>query len=144
MDADLFSLGKDLLKKFKVKKDTDIAFVPYGGKWYYPDQIRQKAFNHFGYKINSGFIYFRNLSIAKDVCTAWANAYPERVKLYGIAPNVTKNEYDEYALMIALMDKTYKIELLSQKWNNWELKTEEEILKSDSPFFQSHSLLDIR
>jgi len=141
-DADLFSLIDNPLAGFQVEEDTDIAFVPYQGKWHFPDQVRQEAFDHFGYKINSGFIYFKTLAIAKAVCTAWANAYLDRVALYGVVPNINKNEYDEYALMIALKGMNYNIQLLDPKWNNWESKTEDEILQSDAIFFQSHSFLD--
>ena len=142
-DADLFGLIDNPLETFKPKEDTDIAFVPYSGKWYLPDAIRQKAFDHFGYKINSGFIYFRTLEIAQDVCNRWREAYLEREKLYDVAKGTSKYEYDEWALMIALMDTGYKIEILDKKWNVWELKTEEEIKNSDSILFQSHDHLDI-
>lgn len=142
-DADMFSLQNDPLATFQVAPDTDIAFVPYTGKWHFPDQVRQQAFDHFGYKINSGFMYFRTLQIAKDVCTAWAAAYMDRAASYGIATNINKNEYDEYSLMIALMGMNYKLELLDKKWNDWALETEEEIRNSESIFFQSHNFLDI-
>lgn len=142
-DADLFSLIKNPLETFQVNESTDIAFVPYKGKWHFPDAIRQEAFDHFGYKINSGFIYFKSLEIAKAVCTAWAAAYLERVALYGVAPNIYKNEYDEYALMLALKGKGYTIELLDKKWNNWEVSTVEGIQASDSIFFQSHNYIDL-
>jgi len=143
MDADMFSLKENPLSSFSVNENTDFAFVPYQGKWHFPDAIRQQAFDFFGYKINSGFMYFRTLAIAKEICTKWANAYLERAKLYGVAKNINKNEYDEYALMIALVNHTYQVELLDKKWNDWELNTEEEIRNSDSMFFQSHNFLDI-
>ena len=144
MDADMFTLSDNPFKDFKVKDNTDFAFVPYDGNWHFPDTTRQKAFDYFGYKINSGFMYFRTLKIAKEICTLWSKAYLERVKIYDIEPNQSKNEYDEYALMIALMGSKYKFELLDGKWNDWHLETKEEILNSDSVFFQSHNYLDIK
>ena len=137
MDADMFTLTENPFKTFKVKKSTDFAYVPYQGKWYFPDAIRQEAFNHHGHKINSGFMYFKNLEIAKNICTKWAEEFLKR-PLHWI-----KNEYDEYALMIALMNMDYKVELLDGKWNDWELGTEEEIKSSKSIFFQSHDFLEI-
>lgn len=137
MDADMFTLTENPFKTFKVKKSTDFAYVPYEGKWYFPDAIRQEAFNHHGHKINSGFMYFKNLEIAKNICTKWAEEFLKR-PLHWI-----KNEYDEYALMIALMNMDYKVELLDGKWNDWELGTEEEIKSSKSIFFQSHDFLEI-
>jgi hypothetical protein len=138
MDADMFTLTENPFKTFKVKKSTDFAYVPYEGKWYFPDAIRQEAFNHHGHKINSGFMYFKNLEIAKNICTKWAEEFLKR-PLHWI-----KNEYDEYALMIALMNMDYKVELLDGKWNDWELGTEEEIKSSKSIFFQSHDFLEIK
>jgi hypothetical protein len=137
MDADMFTLTENPFSTFNIEEDTDFAYVPYQGKWHFPDTIRQEAFNHHGYKINSGFMYFRNLEIAKNICTKWAEEFLKR-PLHWI-----KNEYDEYALMIALMNMNYKIELLDSKWNEWELKTEEEIKSSNSIFFQSHYFLEI-
>jgi hypothetical protein len=31
--------------------------------------------NHHGHKINSGFMYFKNLEIAKNICTKWAEEF---------------------------------------------------------------------
>lgn len=137
MDADMFTLTENPFNTFNVKEDTDFAYVPYQGKWHFPDIIRQEAFNHHGHKINSGFMYFRNLEIAKDICTNWVEEFLKR-PLHWI-----KNEYDEYALMIALMNMNYKVEMLDSKWNDWELGTEEEIKSSTSIFFQSHDFLEI-
>lgn len=144
MDADMFTLTENPFETFSVKEDTDFAYVPYKGKWHFPDTIRQEAFNHHGHKINSGFMYFKNLKIAQVICTKWAEEFLRR-PLHWI-----KNEYDEYALMIALMNMSYKIELLDDKWNDWELglksfeeRSPESILNSNSIFFQSHDFLNI-
>lgn len=145
MDADMFTLIDDPFKDFLVKPDTDIAYIPYKGIWCLPDTIRQTAFDYHGHKINSGFIYFRTLEIAKIVCNQWTYEYLEREKLYDEAKGTSKHEYDEWALMIALSKLNYKIELLNEKWNNWELSHSslEEILNCDSVFLQSHNHLDI-
>jgi len=143
-DADMFSLKENPLSEFNVNEDTDIAFVKYEGRYHFPDKIRQETFDYFGYKINSGFIYFKNKTIAKEVCDQWSTEYLKRVELYEAnIPNVTKYEYDEYALMIALKYSNYKIEILDKKWNDFELNTEEEIKASDSIFFQLHGHLNI-
>lgn len=135
MDADMLTFHDNPFADFSVDTTTDIAYVPYSGKWWLPDTIRQEAFDYHGHKINSGFLYFRNLEIAKKVCTAWADELTKRPQHW------IKNEYDEWALMIALMKMPdLKIELLDKKWNDWELSTKEEMLESGSIFFQSHDL----
>jgi hypothetical protein len=144
MDADMFTLTDNPFETFSVADDTDLAYVPYEGKWHFPDEARQVAFNHHGHKINSGFMYFRTLEIAQDICTIWTKEYDKRIELYGKVSNINKNEYDEYALMIALMQRQYKVQLLDKKWNDWELSTEDEIRNSNAIFFQSHDHLTIR
>lgn len=143
MDADMFTLTSNPFKDFKIKKTTEFAYVPYQGKWWLPDTIRQSAYDFHGHKINSGFMYFKNLEIAKSICNQWQYEYLEREKLYNIDKGTSKYEYDEWALMIALQKLKVKVEILDKKWNDWELDTEEEILNSDSIFFQSHKHLDI-
>lgn len=137
MDADMFTLKQNPFQDFYVNQDVDFAYVPYEGKWFFPDSIRQDAFNHHGHKINSGFMYFKNLKIAKNICTKWSE------ELLNRPLDWIKNEYDEYALMIALKEMNYKIELLDKKWNNWEIVEEVHIKDSNSVFFQSHNFLDI-
>lgn len=137
-DADMFTLSKNPFKDFNVSEDTDFAYVPYQGKWHLPDKIRQDAFDYHGHKINSGFMYFKNIEVAQRICTAWSEEFLKRPQHW------IKNEYDEWALMIALMKlNDIKIELLDEKWNKWTLNTKEEILNSDAIFFQSHDYLDI-
>ena len=143
MDADMFTLTENPFETFNIKEDTDFAYVPYKGKWHLPDSIRQAAFDHHGHKINSGFMYFKNLEIAKAICTKWQYEYLEREKLYDVEKGTSKYEYDEWALIIALTKLNYKIEILDSKWNEWELKTEEEIKSSNNIFFQSHDFLEI-
>lgn len=137
MDADMFTLTKNPFETFKVKENTDFAYVPYKGSWHLPDKIRQDAFNYHGHKINSGFMYFKKIDIAKDICSKWSEEFLKRPKDW------IKNEYDEWALMISLMNTDYKIQLLDKKWNDWQLTTKDEILSSNSIFIQSHNFLDI-
>lgn len=137
MDADMFTLKKDPFSGFSIPDNIDIAYVPYVGRWWLPDEIRQNAFNHHGHKINSGFMWFKNLEIAKTICSEWAFELLKRPQQW------IKNEYDEWALMIALTKLEPRVHLLEKKWNHWELETEEEIRNSDSVFFQSHDFLNI-
>ena len=112
MDADLFSLYENPLSTFEVNSNTDIAYVIYQGTYHYPDRLRQEAFAHFNYKVNSGFIYFKSLQLAREICNEWREKYLERSQ-------INKFEYDELALMYILKDKNLNIEQLPQKWNNW-------------------------
>jgi hypothetical protein len=143
IDADAFTLKENPFADFAVDPNTDFAYVPYQGTWHLPDTIRQNAFNFHGHKINSGFMYFKNLTVAKAICDQWQFEYLEREKLYNVSAGTSKYEYDEWALMIALSKLDYTVEILDKKWNDWTLGTREEILASDSTFFQSHDFLNI-
>lgn len=143
MDADMFTLSENPFADFSVAEDADIAYVPYSGRWFLPDEIRQSAFDFHGHKINSGFLYFKNIGVARTVCNQWAFEYLEREKLYDTAKGTSKHEYDEWALMIALQKLNLNVHILDKKWNEWELNTEEEIKASSSIFFQSHNFLNI-
>lgn len=143
MDADMFTLKTNPFEGFQVPDNMDMAYVCYSGRWWLPDTIRQEAYDFHGHKINSGFMWFKDLETAKKVCNQWQHEYLERVKLYNVQPNISKHEYDEWALMIALMKLDVKKHFLDKKWNDWELNTEDEIRSSDSVFFQSHNHLDI-
>jgi len=137
-DADMFTLLDNPFKDFKLKKETEFAYVPYEGTWHLPDEIRQSAFNYHGHKINSGFMYFKDLEVAKKICTLWAEEFLKRPQHW------IKNEYDEWALMIALQKlDSIKVELLDGKWNDWSLNLGDEIVNSSTIFFQSHGHLDI-
>jgi len=148
-DADLFSLKPKPLSTFKPHKDTDIAYVPYQGKFHYPDNLRQEAFEWFEYKINSGFMYFKSLKIARDIGDEWRIKYLERSK-------INKFEYDEIALMYVLQKYDYNIELLDLKWNNWyhnskltprSVMERKEAIdfynKNGGIFFQAHDMITI-
>ena len=147
MDADMFTLKEDPFKDFKVNKDTDVAYVIYAGNkmtFPIPEDPRQKVFDFFGYKVNSGFMYFKNRKVAQKVCTAWLEEYKERIKLYeSDAPGASKYEYDEWALAIALMKMNLNIEILDNKWNDFRTNDEYTMQTSESVFFQSHDFLDI-
>lgn len=144
MDADMFTLTENPFESFKVENNTDLAYVPYSGKWHLPDKIRQESFDYHGHKINSGFLYFKNLEVAIRICSQWRYEYLERGKLYDVEKGISKHEYDEWALMIALQKiPDLKVELLDKKWNHWQLDREEDIRNSKSIFFQSHKNLNI-
>jgi len=143
MDADMFTLSENPFAEFSVPNNADIAYVPYEGRWWLPDEIRQSAFDFHGHKINSGFLYFKNLEVAKTVCNQWQYEYLEREKLYDVEKGTSKYEYDEWALMIALQKLNLSAHILDKKWNEWELNSEADIRNSNSIFFQSHYFLDI-
>lgn len=143
IDADAFTLKQNPFADFSVDENTDFAYVPYSGNWHLPDTIRQNAYNFHGHKINSGFMYFKNLELAKAICNQWQFEYLEREKLYNVQAGTSKYEYDEWALMIALSKLNYTTQILDKKWNDWTLSTKEEMLASNSIFFQSHEFLSI-
>lgn len=143
MDADMFTLKTNPFEELHVPDDVDIAYVCYSGKWWLPDVARQEAHDFHGHKINSGFMWFKDLETAKKICDCWQEEYLNREKSYDVVSGVCKYEYDEWALMIALMKLDVKTYLLDRKWNEWELSTEDEMRSSDSVFLQSHNYLDI-
>lgn len=140
MDADMFTLSDNPFETFSVDDSIDVAYVNYGGKWHMPDKIRQDAFDFFGHKINSGFLYFKNLEVAKKVCDQWHYEYLERVKIYDSTKGASKHEYDEWALMIALSKLNLVTGTLDKKWNDFDKSTKSEMIESGSIFFQSHDL----
>jgi hypothetical protein len=137
MDADLHPVAPDPLQHFQVQPDTDIAYVVYAGTWHYPAKLKhfEMAIRKVG-KINSGFMYFKNIHIAKDVCTKWSALYKERMNEYleGKTSDDREGEYDEPSLCLVLAQENYKLEYLDPKWNCWNTGPQ-----CDHPLFvQSH------
>jgi len=131
MDADLYSNIDNPMETFKVSEDVDIAFVPYKGKWYFPDEERIQAVEKLGCKVNSGFMYFKDLKTAKKICKEWLEVLKRRLPL-----NV--HEYDEYSLMVVLANGDYKWEFLDDIWNDWGENTMGEPILENSIFRQKH------
>ena len=131
MDADLYSDLENPMSSWEISNDVDIAYVPYEGQWFFPDEERIKATKKLGSKINSGFIYFKNLEVAKLICTEWYKIVQRRLPL-----NV--HEYDEYSLMIALDNLDFKFQNLDPKWNDWGENTQGEPAVENAIFKQKH------
>jgi len=137
-DADLYPVVEDPLQFFSVKLETDIAYVVYGGKWHYPPKLKyfEEVVNKVG-KINSGFMYFRDIEIARDVCTKWSKLYKERMDeyIFGRSGDDRKGEYDEPSLCLVLAKENYNLEFLDPKWNVWNTGP-----TSDTPMFKQKHL----
>jgi hypothetical protein len=121
-DADLYPVIKNPLQYFKVKEETDIAYVVYPGIWHFPPRLKdfERAIRKTG-KINSGFMYFRNIDICQDVCFKWHKKYIERMNEYlsGKVEGDRKGEFDEPSLVFVLEKENYNLEFLDPKWNVW-------------------------
>jgi len=121
-DADLYPVIDDPLQHFEVKEETDIAYVVYPGTWHFPPNLKdfEKAIKKTG-KINSGFIYFKNIDICKDICFKWHKKYLERMNEYltGKVIGDRKGEFDEPSLVFVLEKENYNLEFLDPKWNVW-------------------------
>ena len=122
-DADLFPEIEDPLSKFQVQPNTDLAFVSYSGTWHFPEKKLNDVIKDIP-RINSGFMYFKNIQVAKEISRGWYIQYKERIDEY-LSGKIKKDrtgEYDEPSLMIWLYDhgKHFKLEVLDKKWNNWE------------------------
>lgn len=121
-DADLYPVIDDPLQYFKVKKETDIAYVVYPGTWHFPPHLKdfEIAIKKTG-KINSGFMYFKNIDICRDVCFKWHKKYLERMNDYltGKVIGDRKGEFDEPSLCLVLEKENYNLEFLDPKWNVW-------------------------
>lgn len=128
-DADLYPVVEDPLQHFKVKEVTDIGYVVYAGTWHFPKRLEsfQKAIAKTG-KINSGFMYFRNIEICQDVCSKWHREYLRRMDHHRLSPNVNltvdhpsdAGEYDEPSLVFVLNEENYNLEFLDPRWNVWD------------------------
>ena len=142
-DADLFPVVPDPLSAFSVKQTTDIAYVPYPGKLITPWPDYNAALEVTS-KINSGFIYFKNITIAKHVSSLWYEKYKERMNQYlsGEVNTDRKGEFDEPSLILVLSKLNYNLELLDQKWNVWDAFQgdvayfKQEHLSNYSPYIQ--------
>jgi hypothetical protein len=128
-DADLYPVIEDPLKFFSVRLETDIAYVVYPGTWHFPPRLSafQEAIKKTG-KINSGFMYFRNIEVCRDVCSKWHKEYLKRMNHLRSAPEVnlavdyptSAGEYDEPSLVFVLNNENYNLEFLDPKWNVWD------------------------
>lgn len=135
-DADLRPNTTDPLQYFSVKKDTEIAYVVYEGVWNFPKRLEayQKAIEKVG-KLNSGFLYFKDINICKDVCKKWHEEFVKRNKQHLEDPNNSTGIYDEPALIAVLAKENYKIEFLDPRWNVWDTSS---IPKERAYFLQDH------
>jgi hypothetical protein len=122
-DADLYPVIEDPLQYFKVKDDTDIAYVPYPGRWFFPPTFKdlEDAINKIKGKLNSGFIYFKDIEVCQDICFRWHKEYLKRMKLFEDFKLLThrEGEFDEPSLVMVLANSSYNIEHLDPKWNVW-------------------------
>tara|TARA_R110000868_G_scaffold314546_2_gene575477 strand:+ start:354 stop:1034 length:681 start_codon:yes stop_codon:yes gene_type:complete len=143
-DADLHPLIEDPLKQFSVKDETDVAYVIYQGKWHFPKRLEayEKAIAKVG-KINSGFVYFKNIQICKEICKEWHAEYMKRMDHHKIHPDLhmvvdypsSTGEYDEPSLIYVLDKKNYNIEYLDPRWNVWDGSPTP---KAEAYFYQEH------
>lgn len=151
-DADLHPVVEDPMQYFEVKPETDIAYVTYGGTWHFPEKLKkfEKSIQKTG-KINSGFMYFKNIDICRDVCSKWHKEYLKRMSHYLSAESMPSDvidwtqyldeaipkagEYDEPSLVFVLNETDYNLEFLDPKWNVWEMYDKSQ---NNAYFIQSH------
>jgi hypothetical protein len=151
-DADLYPIAEDPLQHFQVKPETDVAYVTYGGTWHFPEKLKkfEQSIQKTG-KINSGFIYFKNIDICRDICFEWHKEYLTRMSHYLSDESMSSDvidwishldeatpragEYDEPSLVFVLDKANYNLEFLDPKWNVWDDYGD---LKDNAYFIQSH------
>lgn len=127
-DADLFPVVPDPLSSFHVNLDTDVAYVPYPGRLITPWSDYNTALE-ITRQINSGFVYFKNVKIAKHISTLWYRTYIKRMNEYltGNVDTDRKGEFDEPSLILTLSKLDYNIEFLDNKWNVWDSAAQGEV-----------------
>jgi hypothetical protein len=128
-DADLYPVVEDPMQHFQVKPETDVAYVNYGGMWHFPERLKdfERCIQKTG-KINSGFIYFKNINICRDVCSEWHKEYLKRMDGHLLSSRLDlavdnpsdEGEYDEPSLIYVLNETDYNLEFLDPKWNVWD------------------------
>ncbi len=135
-DADLFPNTSDPLQYFKVKEETEIACVIYSGNWNFPKRLEayQNAIRKVG-KINSGFLYFKNIEVCQDVCKKWHEEFVKRNQEHLENPDGSTGIYDEPALIAVLASENYIIEHLDPRWNVWDTS---DTPKENAYFIQGH------
>lgn len=130
-DADLFSVdGSNPIDDF-VEPPADIAMVRYSGNYHYPESRRREIYEATGVNYNSGFIWFKNHDIAREISTEWLETYKRRMDVYGTLRVDSINEYDEPALMEVLASGKWNHAILDQKWNNWEEPRNEDLFRQE-------------
>ena len=143
-DADLYPVVENPMQYFEVKPETDIAYVTYGGMWHFPERLKdfERCIQKTG-KINSGFIYFKNIDICRNVCSEWHKEYLKRMNNHLQSPAIDlvidcpsdAGEYDEPSLVFVLDKANYNLEFLDPKWNVWDDYGNP---KENAYFVQSH------
>jgi hypothetical protein len=137
-DADLYPVKQDPLQYLKIKPETDVAYVIYPGKWHFPPRLKdfENAIQKTG-KLNSGFMYFKNIDVCRDVCHKWHNEYMKRMNMHlnGIEKADITGEYDEPSLVYVLNKESYNLEFLDDRWNVWPTS---KINKQEAYFVQEH------
>lgn len=137
-DADLWSVdGKNHIDDFVADPKWDIAMVPYQGTFHYPKGSKRKEIHEkIGGNFNSGFIYFRNADICREISELWSENYRRRMGVGGTLNRSAFGEYDEPALLEVLAYKgDWVCGVLPLKWNNW-LEPRE-----DDYFRQTHTVV---
>jgi hypothetical protein len=137
-DADLQPNTSNPLQYFHVQEDTEIGYVVYQGKWNFPKRLEnyQKAIEKVG-KINSGFLYFKNINICKEICKLWHEEYTTRMRRYFNNPEdpLLTGEYDEPSLIAVMNKNNFKFEFLDPRWNVWNTSG---VPKENAYFIQDH------
>lgn len=143
-DADLYPVVEDPMQYFEVKPETDIAYVTYSGMWHFPERLKdfERCIQKVG-KINSGFIYFKNIDICRDVCSKWHKEYLKRMDSHLLSSRLDlavdnpsdAGEYDEPSLVFVVNETNYNLEFLDPRWNVWDDYSD---LKKNAYFIQSH------
>jgi len=118
-DADLMPLVPNPLATFEVDPETDVALVPYPGSYHYADSERQAIYEKVGANLNSGFVYFRDLSVARALSQDWKRRFLDRMSRYGVSRKNAAEEYDEPALLETLANGAWSVGWLEAKWNLW-------------------------
>lgn len=131
-DADLYSVnGENHIDSF-VEPDADIAMVRYSGTYHYPAGGRRDIYEATGVNYNSGFIWFKNHDIAREISAEWLETYKQRMGLYGTLRTDSINEYDEPAMMEVLSTGKWSHTTLDLKWNNWyDSKKDDDLFRQD-------------
>lgn len=123
-DADLHSNDPDPLRYLSIPEQADIACVPYGGRWFYPDPDTDAVSVHFGrIKLNTGFVYFRDASLADRLSQQWVAIYRDRVSNEGVPMERRLHEMDEIAFMMAVRALDLNVHPLEPEWNDWDGRT---------------------
>lgn len=118
IDSDMVPTAPNVLENLPRGIATDLAAVSYPEyeNIHYPDSEVQHVADSGVPKINSGFLLFRDGSIARKIGKLWEETYLRKLRQNYVHHNFVN---DEFSLYITIYQLKATVTLLPKVWNNY-------------------------